>query len=205
MEILISHHSVLYKEALQFMEARVAGIHAGTAEEAVWLLEHPPLYTAGTSAKAADLLNPRFPVFETGRGGEYTYHGPGQRVAYVMLDLKNRQQAPDLKKYIWQLEEWIIRSLAQFDIRGERRAGRVGIWVVTPEGEQKIAAIGVRIRHWITFHGVSINVNPDLSHFDGIVPCGLSGYGVTSLRALRKPGSLEALDRALQSSWDDVF
>jgi lipoyl(octanoyl) transferase len=202
---LMASTLVEYQDALLTMEARVAGIHAGTAEEAVWLLEHPPLYTAGTSAKAADLLNPRFPVFETGRGGEYTYHGPGQRVAYVMLDLKKRQQTPDLKKYIWQLEEWIIRSLTHFDIRGERRAGRVGIWVVTPEGEQKIAAIGVRIRHWITFHGVSINVNPDLSHFDGIVPCGLKGYEVTSLRALGKPDSLEALDRALQSSWDDVF
>ncbi len=205
METIISPHPVPYPDALQMMESRVAGIHAGTMGEAVWLLGHPPLYTGGTSAKAIDLLDPRFPVFETGRGGEYTYHGPGQRVAYVMLDLKKRQQIPDLKKYIWQLEEWIIRSLAHFDVAGERRAGRVGIWVVTPEGEKKIAAIGVRIRHWISFHGVSINVNPDLSHFDGIVPCGLSGYGVTSLEVLGKQATLADVDRALQSEWSHVF
>ena len=205
MEILISTDPVAYPDALALMEQRVAEIHVGAAGDLLWLLEHPPLYTGGTSAKPADLLDRRFPVFETGRGGEYTYHGPGQRVVYVMLDLKKRQQVPDLKKYVWQLEEWIIQSLAHFGVMGERRAGRVGIWVATPEGEKKIAAIGVRIRHWITYHGVAINVNPDLSHFDGIVPCGLGGYGVTSLRALGKEVSLGEMDRALQSSWNQVF
>lgn len=205
MEILTSPDPVPYADALALMEARVNGIHAGQAGEVVWLLEHPPLYTAGTSAKAEDLLNPRFPVFETGRGGEYTYHGPGQRVAYVMLNLKKRQQEPDLKKYIWQLEEWIIRALGQLGITGERRVGRVGIWVATPSGEKKIAAIGVRIRHWISFHGVAINVNPDLSHFSGIVPCGISEYGVTSLWDLGVRAELGDVDQALQVSWGQVF
>ncbi len=205
MEIVVTPSPVLYPDALQTMEARVAAIHAGAADDLIWLLEHPPLYTGGTSARETDLRNPQFPVFETGRGGEYTYHGPGQRVAYVMLDLKKRQQIPDIKKYIWQLEEWVIRSLAHFGITGERRQGRVGIWVVTPEGEKKIAAIGVRIRHWITFHGISINVNPDLSHFNGIVPCGISEYGVTSLRALGVAADMEDLDRTMRSCWADVF
>jgi lipoyl(octanoyl) transferase len=205
MEWLTTQSPVSYPDALAGMEARVNAIHAGTAGEAVWLLEHPPLYTGGTSAKAEDLRDPQFPVFETGRGGEYTYHGPGQRVAYVMLDLKKRQQIPDLKQYIWQLEEWIIQTLATFNVIGERRAGRVGIWVVTPEGEKKIAAIGVRIRHWITFHGVSINVNPDLSHFGGIVPCGIAEYGVTSLEDLGVQTSLDQLDRALKGCWGSVF
>lgn len=187
------------------MEARVAAIHAGTARDLVWLLEHPPLYTGGTSADPADLRNPQFPVFETGRGGEYTYHGPGQRVAYVMLDLKKRQQVPDIKKYVWQLEEWVIQTLAHFGVSGARRAGRVGIWVVTPEGEKKIAAIGVRIRHWITFHGISINVNPDLSHFSGIVPCGIAEYGVTSLHALGVGADMEELDAVLKRAFGRVF
>lgn len=206
MEIKTSTDLVAYPDALRFMEDRVAAIHAGTAGDMVWLLEHPALYTAGTSAKASDLLDARFPVFDAGRGGEYTYHGPGQRVGYVMLDLKKRQQVPDLKKYIWQLEEWVIRAIATFGVKGERREGRVGIWVVTPTGESKIAAIGVRIRHWITYHGVSINVDPDLSHFTGIVPCGIRDYGVTSLKALTGADvPMEALDKALLDAWDSVF
>lgn len=180
-------------------------IRAGTAGDLVWLLEHPPLYTAGSSAKAADLKDVRFPVFETGRGGQYTYHGPGQRIAYVMLNLKKLQKVPDIKKYICDLEEWIIRALAHFGVKGERREGRVGIWVVTPAGEKKIAAIGVRIRHWVTYHGLSINVNPDLTHFDGIVPCGISEYGVTSLADLGKDVSMEALDEVLKSTFFEVF
>lgn len=194
-----------YEPAVKAMEERVAAIRAGSADEMVWLLEHPPLYTAGTSARPSDLLQPRFPVYETGRGGEFTYHGPGQRVAYVMLDLKKRQSVPDIKKYVWQLEEWIIRSLAHFDIKGERRAGRVGIWVDTPSGEQKIAAIGVRIRHWVGYHGIAINMNPDLSHFDGIVPCGLREFGVTSLHRLGRPVEMAELDRVLQLEFSKVF
>lgn len=205
METITSKDFVPYPEAVRTMEARVAAIHDGTAAEAIWFLEHPPLYTGGTSADPADLRDPQFPVFETGRGGEYTYHGPGQRVAYVMLNLKTRQQVPDIKKYVWQLEEWVIRSLAQLGVTGERRPGRVGIWVVTPEGEKKIAAIGVRIRHWVTFHGIAVNVNPDLSHFNGIVPCGISEYGVTSLSDLGIQAGMEALDRALLENWGQVF
>jgi len=206
MEIKIDMQPVDYEAALSVMEARVAAIRDDNADELVWLLEHPPLYTAGTSAKADDLLDPRFPVFKTGRGGEYTYHGPGQRVVYVMLDLKKRQQVPDIKKYVWQLEEWIIRSLAALGVDGGRREGRIGIWVITPNGEAKIAAIGVRIRHWVTYHGISINVDPDLTHFDGIVPCGISEYGVTSLRqVLGREVSVEEVDAALQASRDDVF
>ena len=205
MEILISPDPVAYPDALSTMEARVNAIHDGSAGEMVWLLEHPPLYTGGTSAKVTDLRDPQFPVFETGRGGEYTYHGPGQRVVYVMLDLKKRQQVPDLKKYIWQLEEWIIQTLAAFGVVGERRTGRVGIWVQTPDGEKKIAAIGVRIRHWITFHGISINLDPDLSHFNGIVPCGISEYGVTSLKDLGVTADMAALDDVLRVTWKGVF
>lgn len=189
-----------YDFAVQTMEERVAKIRDGQAQELVWLLEHPPLYTGGTSAKEEDLLEARFPVFKTGRGGEYTYHGPGQRVGYVMLDLKERQKnKPDVRKYVWQLEEWIIQSLAEFGVRGERREGRVGIWVVMPDGsENKIAAIGVRIRRWVTYHGISINVNPDLSHFGGIVPCGIAQHGVTSLHALGKTIDMAELDEALK-------
>ena len=207
METKISTTLIAYPDATQFMEDRVAAIHAGAADDLVWLLEHPPLYTAGTSAKADDLLDARFPVYDTGRGGEYTYHGPGQRVGYVMLDLKKRQQVPDLKKYIWQLEEWIIRALATFNVVGQRRDGRVGIWVVMPDGrESKIAAIGVRIRHWITFHGVAVNVKPDLSHFTGIVPGGLHGYGVTSLSGLLgRNVPMGDVDAALLAAWGDVF
>ena len=194
-----------YPAAVADMERRVAGIHAGTDEEAVWLVEHPPLYTAGTSANPKDLLNPRFPVFETGRGGQYTYHGPGQRVAYVMLDLKKRQTEPDIRRYVWQLEEWVIRSLADFGIVGERRAGRVGIWVADGHTERKIAAIGVRVRHWVTYHGVSINVNPDLSHFSGIVPCGISEFGVTKVTDLVSGVTMERIDSVLKSRFGDVF
>ena len=205
MEILTAAAPIPYADAVLQMEDRVAGIHAGTMPDLLWLLEHPPLYTAGTSADPSDLRDPQFPVFETGRGGQYTYHGPGQRVAYVMLDLKKRQQVPDIKKYVWQLEEWIIQALTQFRIAGERRPGRVGIWVVTPDGEAKIAALGVRIRHWVTYHGISINLDPDLSHFGGIVPCGISEHGVTSLRKLGVEATMGDLDRALLASWGQIF
>jgi lipoyl(octanoyl) transferase len=190
-----------YEPCLQAMEDTVASIKEGNAQDQIWLLEHPPLYTAGTSANVKDLRKPQFPVYETGRGGEYTYHGPGQRVAYVIINLKKRMQTPDIKKYIWTLEEWIICTLGAFDIIGERRDGRVGIWVVMPDGsEAKIAAIGVRIRHWITFHGISINLNPDLRHFDGIVPCGIADHGVTSIHALGKDVSMQQLDKALEKN-----
>ncbi len=194
-----------YETAVSEMERRVAGIREGAEDEAVWLLEHPPLYTAGTSAKAEDLLNPRFPVFQTGRGGQYTYHGPGQRVAYVMLDLKKRQAEPDIKKYVWQLEEWIIRTLAEIGIKGERREGRVGIWVVQGYTENKIAAVGVRVRHWVTYHGVSINVAPDLSHFSGIIPCGIQEFGVTKVQDICPDVSLEDIDSFLRSKFGHVF
>ncbi len=205
MEWKTSDKPVPYEEALAFMDERVEAIHKGNAPECVWLLEHPPMYTAGTSARTEDLLEAMFPVYDTGRGGEHTYHGPGQRVAYVMLDLKNRRQGPDIKKYIWGLEEWIIRSLEPFKIMGERREGRVGIWVQRPTGEDKIAAIGVRVRHWVTLHGVSINVNPDLSHYAGIVPCGIKGHGVTSLQDLGIKASLKDLDKSLQQYFTEIF
>jgi len=196
---------IAYPEAVKFMEDRVASIRHGQASECVWLVEHPPLYTAGTSAKASDLLNPRFPVFESGRGGQYTYHGPGQRVAYVMLDLKARQTEPDLKLYIHNLEEWIIRTLARLGVTGERREGRVGIWVARQGGEAKIAAIGVRVRHWVTYHGIAINVAPDLEHFSGIVPCGVKDHGVTSLKDLGIDVTMLELDKILKEEWLKVF
>jgi lipoyl(octanoyl) transferase len=201
----ISPGLVAYPDALAAMEQRVAAIREGSAPELVWLLEHPPLYTAGTSARVQDLLAPRrFPVYDAGRGGQYTYHGPGQRVAYVMLDLQRRQ--PDLRRYIWQLEEWIIRALAQFNLTGERHAGRIGIWVVEPGGaEAKIAALGVRVRRWVTFHGVAINLEPELEHFGGIVPCGISGFGVTSFAALGLTTTMAQLDAALMASFEEVF
>ena len=207
MEFKTSEKLVDYDAGVSFMEERVAGIRAGEADECVWFLEHPPLYTAGTSAKDSDLLDARFPVYKTGRGGEHTYHGPGQRVAYVILDLKKRQQAPDIKQYVWQLEEWIIRTLAHFDITGERRAGRVGIWVAAGGTEKKIAAIGVRVRHWVTYHGIAINVNPDLSHFSGIVPCGISDYGVTSLSQVSgcQEVRVDALDEILRAEFETLF
>jgi lipoyl(octanoyl) transferase len=210
LEWRISDDLVPYPDALAEMEARVAAIRAGTAPELAWLLEHPPLYTAGTSAQDSDLLEPaRFPVYRAGRGGQYTYHGPGQRVAYVMIDLKLRN--PDVRNYVWQLEEWLIRTLNQFNVRGERRSGRVGIWVdKRPYGgvagqEDKIAAIGVRVRQWVTFHGVALNVDPDLSHFGGIVPCGIREHGVTSLHALGQFATLPEVDMALRAAWDEVF
>jgi len=201
----VSDKPVVYPEAVRFMEERVAAIAAGDASELVWLLEHPPLYTAGTSAQEADLLRPdRFPVFQSGRGGQYTYHGPGQRVAYVMLDLNRRGR--DLRRYVRQLEQWIIETLAQFNVTGERREGRVGIWVPRgPAREDKIAAIGVRVRHWVTFHGISINVNPDLEHFSGIVPCGIAEHGVTSLEDLGLPVTMADLDVALKQTFPRLF
>ncbi len=195
---------VAYPDAVAAMERRVANMIDGNEGEQIWLLEHPPLYTAGTSAKQSDLLDNRFPVFNTGRGGEYTYHGPGQRVAYVMLNLEQRN-LKDIRKYVWSLEEWIIRTLAIIGIHSERREGRIGIWVVTPSGEKKIAAIGVRVRKWMTYHGIAINVNPDLSHFGGIVPCGIKEYGVTSLHELGKMASMSDLDEALQRAWTEIF
>jgi len=196
-----------YEAAVQEMERRVEQIRAGAACQLVWLLEHPPLYTAGTSADPGDLLAPdRFPVYRTGRGGQYTYHGPGQRVAYVMLDLKQRGQ--DVRRYVTDLEEWVIRALAQFNVRGLRREGRVGIWVERSGGrEDKIAAIGVRVRRWVTFHGIAVNVEPDLSHFEGIVPCGIGEekLGVTSLVDLGLPVTMTDLDNALMATFNEVF
>ncbi len=191
-----------YLDSVQYMEERVALIKDGKAAEQVWLLEHPPLYTAGTSAKSSDLIDAKFPVFETGRGGQYTYHGLGQRIGYVMLDLKRRQQAPDIKQYVCDLEQWIINTLQVFDIKGKRIKGRVGIWVTSRSGaESKIAAIGVRVRHWVTYHGISINLNPDLSHFDGIVPCGINDAGVTSFEKLGVSITQEELDQALKDNF----
>ena len=208
----ISSEPIPYPEALAEMEERVAAIHAGTARELVWLLEHPPLYTAGTSAKQEDLLSAdRFPVFKTGRGGQFTYHGPGQRVAYVMLDLKRR--GPDVRRFVEDLERWIIATLERFNVQGEVREGRVGVWVPRPERgaghEDKIAAIGIRVRRWVTFHGISLNVDPDLSHFNGIVPCGIageaSGFGVTSLVDLGHLVAMPEVDMALKASFEEVF
>lgn len=195
-----------YPHAVAQMEKRVESIRSGRGGEAVWLLEHPPLYTAGTSAKAADLLEPRFPVFQSGRGGQFTYHGPGQRVGYVMLDL--RQRRPDVRRFVLDLEEWLILALAQFGIGGQRRTDRIGIWVAHRDGrEDKIAAIGLRLRHWISFHGVALNVDPDLRHFTGIVPCGVrdARFGVTSLAALGIPVSMAAVDAALKYAFEQVF
>jgi lipoyl(octanoyl) transferase len=205
----ISERPVDYLEAVAAMEARAAAIAAGEAGELVWLLEHPPLYTSGTSGKQSDLLDPRFPLFATGRGGQLTYHGPGQRVAYVMLDLKRRQ--PDVRAYVAALEEWIIRTLAAFNVRGERREDRVGVWVGRPDKgggyEDKIAAIGVRLRRWVSFHGIAINVEPDLSHFSAIVPCGVADprYGVTSLVDLGHPAGLTDVDIALRDAFETIF
>ncbi|MFC2969749.1 lipoyl(octanoyl) transferase LipB [Acidimangrovimonas pyrenivorans] len=204
---------VPYETALAAMEERVARIAAGEADEAIWLLEHPPLYTAGTSARPADLTAPdRFPVYSAGRGGQYTYHGPGQRVAYVMLDLNRRGR--DVRKFVHGLESWIIAALARFNVVGEVRPDRVGVWVTRPDKppmadgsprEDKIAAIGIKLRRWISFHGIAINVEPDLSHFDGIVPCGIREHGVTSLVDLGLPVTLEDVDLALRDTFEDVF
>jgi lipoyl(octanoyl) transferase len=200
---------VSYDEAVAEMERRVAAIRDGTAPELVWLLEHPPLYTAGTSARPEDLLEPqRLPVYRSGRGGQYTYHGPGQRVAYVMLDLGRRDR--DVRCHVWRLEEWMIRTLARFNVRGERRDGRVGIWVAGrdrpgDQREDKIAAIGVRVRHWVSYHGVALNLAPELDHFRGIVPCGVSEHGVTSLARLGVTASMAEVDIALRTTFDEVF
>jgi lipoyl(octanoyl) transferase len=205
----ISDEPVPYGDAVAFMETRAAEIAAGEASELVWLLEHPPLYTSGTSGKTDDLLDPRFPLFATGRGGQVTYHGPGQRIAYVMLDLKRRR--PDVRAYVASLEEWIIRTLAAFNVRGERREDRVGVWVKRPdkgEGhEDKIAAIGVRLRRWVSFHGIAINVEPELSHFSAIVPCGVSDprFGVTSLVDLGHPVGMTDVDIALRQAFESLF
>jgi lipoyl(octanoyl) transferase len=199
---------VPYPEALAAMEARVDAIAAGTANEQVWLLEHPPIYTAGTSAQDADLIDARFPVYHTGRGGQFTYHGPGQRIGYVMLNLKQRK--PDVRAYVHDLEQWLIEALALLGVKGERRTGRVGIWVARTNSknisrEDKIAALGVRIRHWVTFHGVALNVEPDLSHFSGIVPCGVREHGVTSLVDLGIKASMADVDAAMQQSFEKIF
>jgi lipoyl(octanoyl) transferase len=210
----IAHELVPYEDAIATMEARVAAIHAGEAPELIWLVEHPPLYTAGTSAVEADLLEPgRLPVFKTGRGGQYTYHGPGQRVAYVMLDLtrpKLGQGGRDVGCHVWRLEEWMIRVCARFGVTAERREGRVGVWVDRggakgTHREDKIGAIGVRVRHWVTYHGLALNVDPDLANYAGIVPCGISGHGVTSLAALGVKATMADVDAALRDTFDELF
>jgi lipoyl(octanoyl) transferase len=202
-----------YLPTLAAMEARVARIAEGTAPEAVWLLEHPPLYTAGTSSRAADLTDPgRFPVHIAGRGGQYTYHGPGQRVVYVMLDLGRRGR--DVRRFVRALEDWVIAALAEFNVAGVRRPGRVGVWVARPDKpplpdgtprDDKIAAIGVKLRRWVSFHGLAINVEPDLSHYDGILPCGIAGHGVTSLVDLGLPVTMGDLDAALVRTFPAAF
>jgi lipoyl(octanoyl) transferase len=199
-----------YAEALAAMEARVAAIRAGLAPEQVWLVEHPPTYTAGTSATPEGLVDPRFPVVRAGRGGQWTYHGPGQRVGYVMLDLSRPHgavPARDIRAYVEALEEWLIRALDRFNVRGERREGRIGIWVADRARgtEDKIAALGVRVTRWVSWHGVALNVDPDLGHFGGIVPCGISGHGVTSLHRLGIPVTLAEADAALAAAWEEVF
>ncbi|MBN9082591.1 MAG: lipoate-protein ligase B [Rhizobiales bacterium 62-17] len=213
-EWIVADGLTAYDDAVAFMEQRADAIAAGTASECVWLVEHPPLYTAGTSAKDGDLLDARFPVHRTGRGGQYTYHGPGQRVAYAMLDLRRRR--PDVRAYVCALEDWIIGTLAAYNIRGERRADRVGVWVQRPDkprgfdgamAEDKIAAIGIRVRRWVTFHGISLNVEPDLSHFAGIVPCGISNahFGVTSLVDLGIPVTMPEVDSVMRRTFETVF
>ena len=213
MEWKISDGLTSYEDALAFMEARVDAISRGEADECIWLLEHPPLYTAGTSAQLEDLVDPeRFPVYEAKRGGQYTYHGPGQRVAYVMLDLNKRGK--DVRQLVHKLEAWVIDTLDSFNVKGEIREGRVGVWVTRPEkplsvtgavAEDKIAAIGIRLRKWVSFHGISINVEPDLEHFTGIVPCGITEHGVTSLVDLGLPVTMEDLDVALKAAFERNF
>ena len=205
----ITKNFVPYPEALETMEERVTQIIDGQAQEMAWLLEHPSLYTAGTSAVKSDLLQDNIlPVFQTGRGGQYTYHGPKQRVMYLMLDLKKRAspKQPDLKEYVHNLEQLIIDTLDKFDIQGERKQGRVGIWVTSENGkEEKIAAIGIRVKKWVTYHGIAINVDPDLEYFDGIVPCGIKEHGVTSMHKLNKKIEMEQLDQALKESFDKIL
>jgi lipoyl(octanoyl) transferase len=204
LEWRISDAPVAYPDAVTAMEARAAAIREGQAPELVWLLEHPPLYTAGTSARDADLVDPgRFPVHRTGRGGQFTYHGPGQRVAYVMLDLKPR--GGDVRQFVCDLESWLIATLAAFNLKGERRPGRVGIWIAGPGGDAKIAAIGIRVRRWVSYHGVSLNVAPDLAHFSGIVPCGVRGAGVTSLLEQGITASMAEVDLVLRAAFERRF
>ncbi|WP_303832043.1 lipoyl(octanoyl) transferase LipB [Asticcacaulis taihuensis] len=209
-EWIVAPSPVPYPEALAFMEARVAAIAAGEAREMVWLVEHPPLYTAGVSAKKEDLIAPdRFEVFDAGRGGQYTYHGPGQRVVYVMLDLNQRRK--DVRAFVEALERWLIDTLWRFNVEGHIRDGRVGVWVerrdkgYEPLTEDKIAAIGIKLRRWVSFHGISLNVEPDLTHFDGIVPCGITEHGVTSLLDLGLPVTMDEVDYALKSSFEAIF
>lgn len=202
-EFLTSADPVAYPEAVSFMEERVAQVRAGTAPETLWLLEHPPLYTAGTSAKAQDLVDARFPVFQTGRGGQYTYHGPGQRVGYVMLDLQAR--GGDIRQYVCDLEDWLIKTLAEFGISGQRKPGMTGIWVKNGVSEAKIAAIGVRFRRGVTYHGVSLNINPDLSHFSGIIPCGIREFGVTSMAELGLRPASAKVDEVLRKHLISIF
>jgi lipoyl(octanoyl) transferase len=202
----VSRDPVPYPEAIELMETRVSAISEGRAGELIWLLEHPPLYTAGSSAKDRDLLEPRFPVFKTGRGGQYTYHGPGQRVVYLMLDLKRRK--PDVRAYVRDLETWLIETLSRLRVRGETRTGRVGIWVPRKDGgEDKIAAIGVRLRKWVSYHGVSLNVAPDLTHYSGIVPCGIGTDtgGITSLEKLGVETAMDKIDETLRLSFISIF
>jgi lipoyl(octanoyl) transferase len=205
-----SDRLVDYPDAVAEMERRVAAIRDGTSAELVWLLEHPPLFTAGTSASASELLDPdRLPVFKTGRGGRYTYHGPGQRIAYVMLDLNrpsHGQSRRDVRCHVHRLEEWLIRTLARFNMKGERREGRIGIWVARADGrEEKIAAIGVRVRRWVTYHGLALNVDPDLAHYHGIIPCGIAEHGVTSLGALGVGATMAEVDKALRATFAEAF
>ena len=201
----ISRAPVEYRAAVDEMEQRIAAIRARSAAELVWLLGHPPLYTAGTSARDEDLLEPgRLPVHRTGRGGRYTYHGPGQRIAYVMLDLRRRGQ--DVRGYVHQLEEWVIRAVARFGVRGERRDGRVGIWGALGAGrEEKIAAIGVRVRQWVTYHGLALNIDPELEHYRGIIPCGIAEHGVTSLARLGIAATMEEVDAVLRATFSEAF
>lgn len=208
-EWAVSARPVGYAEAVAAMEARVAAIAQGAAPELVWLLEHPPLYTSGTSARAGDVIDARFPVHASGRGGQFTYHGPGQRVAYAMLDLKHR--TPDVRCFVASLEDWIIRTLAAFEVRGERRADRIGVWVARPDKgagrEDKIAAIGIRLRHWVSLHGIALNVAPDLAHFSGIVPCGIADprFGVTSLADLGRRVSMAEVDDVMRREFQALF
>jgi len=205
-EIKISNEPIDYKESLEFMESRVNDIILGKKPEMLWLLEHPPIYTAGTSAKEGGLIdNGKFPVFKTGRGGEYTYHGPGQRVVYVMLNLKQHYSQPDLKQYVHDLEEWIIRSLKRVGVNGERKNGRIGIWVTYNNKEKKVAALGIRVRKWVAYHGIAININPDLKHFKGIVPCGIREYGVTSLEELGIEAENEEVNTILIEEFKKIF
>jgi lipoyl(octanoyl) transferase len=209
LEWRISDGRVEYPDALAQMRERVAAIRAGTAGELVWSVEHPPIYTAGTSAKPAELTDPaRFPTFDAGRGGQWTYHGPGQRTVYVMLDLNQKHggvPVSDIHCYVNALEEWLVRALDRFNVKGERRKGRVGIWVVSGGTEAKIGAIGVRVSRWVSWHGIALNVDPDLSHFSGIVPCGVRDHGVTSLAALGIPATMHDADVALRAAWEEVF